>query len=81
MGGFYSAEDADSLPEQSARKKKEGAFYVWTQREVEQILGDRPCRNNENICLDEIVCAVFDIHDDGNVPHSAVSSFLFFFSY
>ena len=31
-GGFYSAEDADSEGE-------EGLFYVWTPREVEEILG------------------------------------------
>ncbi len=28
-GGFYSAEDADSLPAADAKEKKEGAFYVW----------------------------------------------------
>ncbi|KAI0088897.1 hypothetical protein BDY19DRAFT_890358 [Irpex rosettiformis] len=47
-GGFYSAEDADSLPalpESSARvigekrQKKEGAFYVWTSQELDDILG------------------------------------------
>ncbi len=29
-GGFYSAEDADSLPDEAAPEKREGAFYVWT---------------------------------------------------
>ena len=37
-GGFYSAEDADSLPEPSATEKREGAFYVWTQQEIDRVL-------------------------------------------
>ena len=38
-GGFYSAEDADSL-ESGGEEKREGAFYVWTEWEIEQALGD-----------------------------------------
>ena len=30
-GGFYAAEDADSLPRPNALLKEEGAFYVWAQ--------------------------------------------------
>jgi uncharacterized protein YyaL (SSP411 family) len=37
-GGFYSAEDADSLPEPGATEKREGAFYVWTQQELDRAL-------------------------------------------
>jgi hypothetical protein len=37
-GGFYSAEDADSLPDAQAAEKKEGAFYVWTQEEIDRLL-------------------------------------------
>ncbi len=32
-GGFYSAEDADS-------EGREGKFYLWTQQEVQKLLGD-----------------------------------------
>ncbi|RKP38010.1 spermatogenesis-associated protein 20, partial [Dimargaris cristalligena] len=39
QGGFYSAEDADSLPESGAVKKKEGAFCVWTWTELQTRLG------------------------------------------
>lgn len=39
-GGFYSAEDADSLPARGAPAKKEGAFYVWTTAELDAILGE-----------------------------------------
>src|SRR5204862_5875020 len=42
-GGFYSAEDADSIPPEIASSptphKKEGAFYLWTSAEVDELLG------------------------------------------
>ncbi len=38
-GGFYAAEDADSLIEEGKPERGEGAFYVWTAEEVERILG------------------------------------------
>ena len=39
-GGFYSAEDADSLPyDEPQGHKAEGAFYLWRKSEVEKILG------------------------------------------
>jgi uncharacterized protein YyaL (SSP411 family) len=38
-GGFYSAEDADSLPHEDSTKKLEGAFCVWEGRELQDILG------------------------------------------
>ncbi|KAJ1958035.1 hypothetical protein IWQ62_004970 [Dispira parvispora] len=41
-GGFYSAEDADSLPTPDSTKKLEGAFYVWTIEELESVLGVGP---------------------------------------
>ena len=43
-GGFYSAEDADSIPPEVADapqpRKMEGAFYVWPLREIRVLLGD-----------------------------------------
>jgi uncharacterized protein YyaL (SSP411 family) len=43
-GGFYSAEDADSLPPERAAdpaaRKMEGAFYIWPIAEVRSLLGD-----------------------------------------
>ena len=42
-GGFYSAEDADSLPPESAGQQgahaREGAFYLWRHDEIEQVVG------------------------------------------
>jgi len=43
-GGFYSAEDADSVPPEKATEanppKLEGAFYIWSQAEIQAVLGD-----------------------------------------
>jgi uncharacterized protein YyaL (SSP411 family) len=47
-GAFYSAEDADSEVPGTARDgaetdphgKREGAFYVWTEAEIDRLLGD-----------------------------------------
>ena len=39
---FFSAEDADSLPDAASTVKTvkvEGAYYVWEWRELEEILG------------------------------------------
>ena len=33
-GEIFSAEDADSAEYEGASRKKEGAFYVWTSKEV-----------------------------------------------
>lgn len=38
-GGFFSAEDADSLAEAASPKKTEGAFYVWKASEIDELLG------------------------------------------
>src|SRR5204862_308440 len=39
-GGFLSAEDADSLFEHGKPEHGEGAFYVWTEKQVDAALGD-----------------------------------------
>ena len=36
-GGIFSAEDADSYENTNSKHKKEGAFYVWTKTEIEQV--------------------------------------------
>lgn len=61
-GGFFSAEDADSLPRADAAKKTEGAFYVWMYPEVLEVLGE------DRI---EEFCAVYGIEKEGNAsPNS-----------
>src|SRR5476649_1913404 len=39
-GGFFSAEDADSVaPETPDAHKKEGAYYLWRDDEIDALLG------------------------------------------
>jgi uncharacterized protein len=38
-GGFFSAEDADSVVPDNPAKKAEGAFYVWDRKEIDAVLG------------------------------------------
>ena len=57
-GGFFSAEDADSLPTASATRKLEGAFYVWTHAEVKEVLGEDRLAE---------FCATYGIEQGGNV--------------
>lgn len=65
-GGFYSAEDADSLPDHNATHKKEGAFCVWTQKEIKTYLG-RTLNENCNITLADIFCRYYNVLLKGNV--------------
>ena len=74
LGGFYSAEDADSLPAEAAaqadavdpkyhHKKKEGAFYVWSKKEILNTLGKEE---------GEIFSYYFGVEPQGNAlkdPH------------
>jgi uncharacterized protein len=61
-GGFYSAEDADSVPPEHAGEAgahpAEGAFYLWTAREVDKLLGPDAA----------IVKRRFGIEPNGNAP-------------
>ena len=40
-GGFYSAEDADSLLSPDGEEKAEGAFYLWSEEEIIALLGEK----------------------------------------
>jgi uncharacterized protein YyaL (SSP411 family) len=61
-GGFYSAEDADSVPPGHAGDahphKSEGAFYLWSSAEIDDRLGDDAL----------IFKRRFGIEADGNAP-------------
>ncbi|KAI6196712.1 Thioredox-DsbH domain-containing protein [Aphelenchoides besseyi] len=63
IGCFYSAEDADSYPTKDSQKTVEGAFYVWTKDECEQVLYDFAPAQNENLTFSEIFATTY------NDPH------------
>ena len=65
-GAFYSAEDADSVPPESPEaRKKEGAFYLWRDDELDALLGDEAA----------IVKLRFGIEPEGNAPHDPQQEF------
>jgi hypothetical protein len=71
-GGFYSAEDADSLPADSGldgdhKKNIEGAFYVWEQREIDGILGPEPGK---------IFSYHYGLKPEGNVEYDPHGDFI-----
>jgi uncharacterized protein YyaL (SSP411 family) len=68
-GGFYSAEDADSVPPEHAGEpdahKSEGAFYIWGSSEVRRRLGD----------LAEPFCLRYGVEENGNAPFDPQNEF------
>jgi uncharacterized protein len=69
LGGFYSAEDADSIPPELAgdpsAHKMEGAFYLWTDAEIEALLGADAA----------VVRRRFGIEPGGNAPEDPQGEF------
>ena len=68
-GGFYSAEDADSVPPEHAAEpsphKSEGAFYIWRDEEIGQATGDAA----------DSVRLRYGILPDGNAPFDPQNEF------
>jgi uncharacterized protein len=64
-GGFFSAEDADSPVASGADrghvKTAEGAFYVWTKREINEALGDSA----------EVFDFYYGVQAHGNAPEGS----------
>ena len=66
-GGFYSAEDADSVIDPANPKVKgEGAFYLWTAQELEELLGEPLAR---------MFAFRYGVERDGNVHHDPHGEF------
>jgi uncharacterized protein YyaL (SSP411 family) len=58
-GGFFSAEDADSLLAHGKPEHGEGAFYVWTKDEIGAVLGEEAAA---------VFNRVYGVEADGNAP-------------
>jgi uncharacterized protein YyaL (SSP411 family) len=58
-GGFYSAEDADSVIEHGKPEHAEGAFYVWTKADVVKLLGEDAAA---------LFNRFYGVEEDGNSP-------------
>jgi uncharacterized protein YyaL (SSP411 family) len=65
-GGFFSAEDADSPRPEHPAEHGEGAFYVWTKRELTETLGEE---------LGEIIGYAYGVSEGGNVEHDPHNEF------
>ena len=70
-GGFFSAEDADSVPPEAAGAshphKAEGAFYLWTAKELDALLGG-PEGPPYDPSYAEVVKRYYGVKDEGNAP-------------
>ena len=68
-GGFYSAEDADSVPPelagQTGARKTEGAFYLWRDTELDALLADDA----------PVVKQRFGVRPEGNAPEDPQGEF------
>jgi uncharacterized protein YyaL (SSP411 family) len=68
-GGFYSAEDADSIPPEHAADpsahKMEGAFYIWRDEEIQEALGNDA----------DVFRLRYGVLPDGNAPHDPQGEF------
>jgi uncharacterized protein YyaL (SSP411 family) len=59
LGAFASAEDADSRVAPGKSETSEGAFYVWTEKEIESVLSKQDAA---------ILVYAYGVEPGGNVP-------------
>lgn len=76
LGGYYSAEDADSCPTYVADHKKEGAFCVWEYNELKSLLEGKEINGIKYL---DIFCNYFGVEEDGNIsptsdPHGELTN-------
>ena len=76
-GGFYSAEDADSLPTHESKEKKEGAFCVWTYDDIYAVLTDDV---KNGVKSADVFSFHYDVRKQGNVDPYQVALLIFNFS-
>jgi uncharacterized protein YyaL (SSP411 family) len=75
-GAFYSAEDADSLVPGGGPLKREGAFYVFSAAEVDELFGDDAPIVRRRLGIEDAGNAPSDPHGEFrglNIPYVAQS--------
>ena len=65
-GGFYSAEDADSVNPYNPREHSEGAFYLWTEEEIDEVLDEKQAL---------LLKAYYGVKTDGNALYDPQKEF------
>ncbi|KAG5178367.1 Six-hairpin glycosidase-like protein [Tribonema minus] len=71
LGGFYSAQDADSYPASDATAMREGAFCTWTHHDLATLLDKNevtlPCEGGEGgVKLSHVFCKAYGVRPGGN---------------
>ena len=65
-GGFYSAEDADSVNPYNSSEHSEGAYYLWTEEEIDSLLGEKDAT---------LFKACYGVQQTGNALHDPQEEF------
>jgi uncharacterized protein len=66
-GGFYSAEDADSVNPYDPTERGEGAYYLWTEEEINSLLTKQEAT---------LWNAYYGVEKDGNSLHDPQKEFV-----
>lgn len=74
-GGFYSAEDADSVPALGGPEKREGAFCVWTASEIRDLLPEVVEGATGAATQADIFMHHYGVKEQGNVAPEQVINF------
>jgi uncharacterized protein YyaL (SSP411 family) len=64
-GGFVTSEAADSFYRRGDRHMREGAYYLWTRREFDQVVGGGSSSDDH---ASSVAAAYWNVQEDGNVP-------------
>ncbi|KAK0634055.1 hypothetical protein B0T14DRAFT_508300 [Immersiella caudata] len=64
-GGFATSEAADSFYRKGDRHMREGAYYLWTRKEFDQVVGGDASDGQHDVL---VAAAHWNAREDGNVP-------------
>ncbi|KAK4228882.1 spermatogenesis-associated protein 20 [Podospora fimiseda] len=61
--GVITSEAADSYYRKGDKQKREGAYYLWTRKEFDQVVG----ADSSDLAID-VAAAHWNVQEDGNIP-------------